>query len=238
MKEEKEKTAEAVKLDEVIGYISEREENLSRASKKLYEHIGRIESVFGNPMLCQICNTSRSNCAHFKYFTRRYHVGFSEKPQMSNGYKAELVSSNFDSERWGDPKKKVVYAEEHKYHLFVPKIEVSIEIGDFPAFYRDEHRGMERAYYLHIGKNGLTVIRCTEEAEESIDLTSIPLDAMKALVRGERLITFLQSLANNREKAEEELQKITEVADQLANTLCSRSPERPTHMTWREHLKK
>jgi hypothetical protein len=48
--------AEAQDLNQILGYIQEREQTLSKYSDKLRKSLVKIADVFGNPQYCQRCN--------------------------------------------------------------------------------------------------------------------------------------------------------------------------------------
>jgi hypothetical protein len=48
--------SEAQDLNQILGYIQEREQTLSKYSNKLRKSLVKIADVFGSPELCQRCN--------------------------------------------------------------------------------------------------------------------------------------------------------------------------------------
>lgn len=217
--EERKEAAEAADLRRVLEYIQEREGNLARATEKLRRNVERIANVFGSKDCCQICGKYKSHCNHFKYFDRKYHLGYDEVPEKIGGYKTELVSPDYNSSSWGDPEKGTVYVEEHEYHEFVPKIYVSIEVKDSEPFYVDSGDPYDSAeeYFLLIGRFGMRVE--IGDGERFVEIKDLPRRAVKALVKSGRITKFLQKVAQELEDTGNEYQEVAEVAERLAAAL-------------------
>ena len=216
--EERKDVAEAINLRRVLEYIQEREGNLARATEKLRRNVERIANVFGSKDCCQICGKYKSNYAHFRYFDRKYHLGYDKVPEKVGGYKAELVSPDYKSSSWGDPEKGTVYIEEHEYHKFVPKIYVSIEVKDSEPFYIDDSDSYDtEEYYLIIGRFGMRVE--IGDGERFVDIKDLSRRAVKALVKSGRITKFLERVVKELEDSGKEYEEVAEVAERLASAL-------------------
>ena len=212
--EESKEVAEATNLRRVLEYIQEREGNLARATEKLRRNVERIANVFGPKDICQICGKYKSNYAHFRYFDRKYHLGYEEVPEKVGGYKAELVAPDYRGSSWGDPEKGTIYIEEHEYHKFVPRIYVSIEVKDSEPFYVDDDVD---EYYLIMGRFGMRVE--IGDGERFVDIKDLSRRAVKSLVKSGRIMKFIQRVAQELEEEGKEYQAVAEVAERLAAAL-------------------
>ena len=212
---EKKIAAEAANIKGVLEYIQEREGNLARATEKLRRNVERIANVFGDKKLCQICGKDKFHGNHFRYYDRGYHLGFDEMPEKVMGYKAKLVTPEFNPSSWGDPEHRIIYIEEHISHKFLPKVYVSIEIRDDEPFFVDD----EKEYFLVMGPAGMRVEIDNNGSKKVVGVEDISRRAIKALVKSGRISKFLGIVAEKLEKASEEYQDVAEVAERLAVSL-------------------
>jgi hypothetical protein len=198
-------------ITEIMKYLIERSESISRYSDKLREALERIESQFGEKRRCRICGI---------YTT-------SEKDQLI--YANAVIDTN-------KPNAKAIvnkmiphdelfskYADilddankSYAFHKFVPSIDVDIDIKDTEPFFTID----DKKYYLAFRDHNLVCIIEREEEIENTEsvhyISSISREALKALVKSGRLIKFLNYVAEELKKKEQEFKEISEMAEKMA----------------------
>jgi len=218
---EKKEAAEAADLKSVLEYIQEREGDLARATEKLRTNVERIANIFGEKEYCQICGRHVMSSIHFQYCERKTNRVFDGIPEQIEGAKIELVSPDFDRGRWGDPERKVHYIEEREHHKFMPKIFVSIEVTDDESFYESEDdEGEIEKYFLTTRQHDLEVEVCYRgEVSYYVKIANLPRQALKELVRSERISKFLEKVSKGLEITGKNYEEVAEVAERLATVL-------------------
>lgn len=103
-------------------------------------------------------------------------------------------------------------------HEFKPKIYVSVDFIDDVAFYKLPHSDSDeevREYKLAFYKGFLQVY----VDGYFYDFNEISRDALKALIKSGRLISFLQKVSNELKEMNKEYKEVSEIAERIAAAL-------------------
>jgi len=232
-------------LTKTIRYIEEREKSLSRYSDKLRRAVERIFNVFGDSDKCQICGGGKDYFMHFKYYYydyphEEYHryyytkTGVNEVPAEIHGMNVEVLdrdeaylehkpTKNFDKERnvW-------FVFKNPKYHEFMPKVFVSIDVEDGVPFYSVEDEEAVDEYYLAFRKHEMVIVMRTRYKNEAwtsgakvYGVNEVSRECLKALVKSGRLLEFLKTVSEKLQKMSEEYREVSEIAEKMAKAIES-----------------
>jgi hypothetical protein len=235
-------------LVKTIRYIEERERTLSRYSDKLRRAVERIFNVFGKPSECQVCGYGETRYLHFKYYyypdeREEYHtcysvkVGVDEVPAEVNGMRTEVleVDEALDADtidvkvKSFDKDRKVWFVFKNpKYHRFMPKVFVSIDVEDGVPFYSVGDEEAVDEYYLALRKHELVIVMRTRYKNEAwtsgakvYGVDQVSREVLKALVKSGRLLEFLKTVSEKLQKMSEEYREVSEIAEKMAKAIES-----------------
>jgi len=190
---------------EIIDYLAERSENIRRYSRKLRDAIKRIENIFGERTRCRICRKDLevyANCVVDREKAKEIINTFVEHDVIFSKYADALD-------------------DEHKryaFHKFIPCIEIP-NIRDTEPFFIENNK----KYYLAFRSYEL-VYEVYDDGEmvEWGYITILDTDAIKALIKSQRLMKFLNYVAEKLRSEENELRELSEIAEKIAQ-VCSTS---------------
>ena len=194
-----------------MKYLIERSESISRYSDKLREALERIENQFGEKRRCRICGI---------YTT-------SEKDQLvyanividTNKPNAKAIVNKMIPHDELFSKYADILDDANKpyaFHKFTSSIDVDIDIKDTEPFFTID----DKYYYLAFRDHNLVALIEREEEIENTEsvhyISSISREALKALIKSQRLIKFLAYVADELRKKEAEFKEVAEVAEKMA----------------------
>ncbi|MBW2672651.1 MAG: hypothetical protein JRD89_04435 [Deltaproteobacteria bacterium] len=209
--------AEAADLLEVLTYLQEKEESLSRHSNKLRKAVARIFGVFGDDRHCQICGQHYN--AHFPRWKVHY-ADFYEYYHANDEQEVRMLAER-DGITNIDRIEKVEEAAITD-HKFVPKVYVSLSIRDerWFASERDES-GEITDYYLAMRKGEMVIEAYDHEWLESTTIYPHNLSRknLKKLVQSGRIPAFIRLMAERVTAEEREVRELAEIAEKLAKAV-------------------
>jgi hypothetical protein len=191
-------------IKENISYLAERSESIRRYSRKLRDAIKKIENIFGERTRCRICHKDLeiyANCVIDREKAKEIINTFVEHDVIFSKYADALD-------------------DEHKryaFHKFVPCIEINAHIRDTEPFFVEN----DKKYYLAF-RNCELAYEVYDENEEMVEwgyITILNVDAIKALVKSQRLIKFLSYVAEKLRTEENELKEVSEIAEKIAQVV-------------------
>jgi hypothetical protein len=207
-------------LSEVLKFIEEREQKLSRYTDKLRESVGKLFDVFGDKSVCRACGSLEK--WHHKYVCADNHETTDDPQLYYNKHKAHYYDSTgfvvLDSSigRWRDDQGRIIfYKTDWDGHAFQPKIEVSFDFDGEPFFRIDEGEE-EKEYKLAIRDHRLVFIKQTQFYKEIYDAFEISRRALKEAVRTGAITKFLKQLAEELDKTSKEYEEVSTIAEKLA----------------------
>jgi hypothetical protein len=203
---------------EVIRYIQERSENLRRYSRKLREAISIIESQFGERNRCRVCRL----CTRVEGEKRLVYANAAISGLKVFDPKAQPLVNKFveHDELFSEKYLDILEYKYRKPHKFVPCVDVDIDVDDTEPFYVNEYG---QKYFLAFRNSELVCIVDEWNGERHKDykaLSDLGRDALKDLIKSKRLIKFLEYVAEELRKREQDFREVSEIAEKMALALA------------------
>jgi hypothetical protein len=209
-------------LNQVLKFIEEREQKLSRYTETLRNAVAKIFDVFGDKGECRFCG--RPGRWHHKYMCAENNETTDDPEKYYNKNKARYYDSTgfvvLDSPigRWKDEQGRIIfYKTDWNGHPFLPKIEDSIEIDGEPFFKNEEE---EKEYKLAIRDHRLVFVVSDPTNEETYDAYEISRRALKEAIQTGAITKFLKQLADELDKTSKEYEEVSVIAEKLANAVA------------------
>jgi len=206
-------------LGEVLKFIQEREQNLSRYTDKLRDAVDKFFQVFGDKDVCQICG--RFEEWHKKYYLPPNGMRVDDPATYTKEEYVIMTRKEWEKDYFGKTHtqqgKEIFIINEDVDHTFKPKIEVSIDFDGEP-FFEVEEEGKE--YKLAIRNHRLVFIVQSGYVEEKYDAYEISRQALKEAVRTGAITKFLKQLAEELDKTSKEYEEVSIIAEKLANAVA------------------
>ncbi|MEM3725114.1 MAG: hypothetical protein QW209_06335 [Nitrososphaerota archaeon] len=145
-----------------------------------------------------------------------------EREQTLENYSKKLRKSiNFIADLFNTPKNFCVICQslhrEDQKHKELQAINVTLDVDDDEPFYVDD---FDNKYFLCFYERYLRAKIVTPDGSCIYDfIEKLPRKALKALIKTRRLIKFLQKVAEELEKANEEYSKVAEIAEKMATAV-------------------
>jgi hypothetical protein len=198
-------------LKEIIKYIEEREENLSKYSDKLRENLLKIVNLFGDKNYCRICgNKQKIYFGNVNLISEKVKEKFKDEAYIPHDevFKdLELLSEDY---------------KKYAGHKFTPFIQVSDDIRDAEPFRKVKKEfGGEYLYYLCFTDHRLAieVVDTSLERTKIMYFDEVSRVTLKEIVKTKALVKFLQYVAKQLSIKEEEFRYVSEIAEKLASVV-------------------
>lgn len=206
-----------MEMVEIMKYIQERSENLRRYTKKLREAIAVIEKVFGERNRCRICGLYTWLEGEKRLVYANAAIAGSK---MSDPKAKPLINSSVEHDELFS-EKYLDILECKKPHKFIPCVDVDIDVDDVEPFYINED---EQKYFLAFKDHELICVIVDEwdgdRHEEYKKLSNLGRDALKDLIKSKRLIKFLEYVAEELRKREQDFREVSEIAEKMTLALA------------------
>ena len=216
-------------LKELLGYIEQREESLSRYSDKLRESLKKIDNMFGDSKYCAICSGREEAREHHRFYSRKESKGLDDVEEIIDNA-VRIIGPNDFLGHWANAESGEVYVEDHEKaaHQFKACIEVSVNVWDTEPFKTEETEMGTYEAYLAIIEHDLGIARKDRdhkgtllyETNHRVQLFSeASRQTLKDIIHSNRLIPFLRHVADVLEKKNREYKEVSEVAKKLTSAL-------------------
>ena len=122
-------------INQILGYIKEREATLSHYSDKLRQNLQRIFDIFGHPDYCQVCDVSEGSLKHKgqKYADETAHV-FIPKIRIS----LDLQDTEHFAEIGDEPEYYYLATKNGMLHI-MGTVACEMDITGWTCWYRQPH---------------------------------------------------------------------------------------------------
>jgi hypothetical protein len=206
-----------VEMVEIMKYLQERSENLRRYSRKLREAVSVIEKQFGERNKCRICRLYTWLEGEKRLVYANAAIAGSK---MSDPKAQQLVNKSVEHDELFT-EKYLDILECKKPHKFIPCVDVDIDVDDVEPFYINED---EQKYFLAFRDHELICVIVDEydgeRHEECKKLSNLGRDALRDLIKSKRLIKFLEYVAEELKREEQDFREVSEAAEKMALALA------------------
>jgi len=204
-----------MEITEIMKYLIERSQSISRYSDKLRDALEKIESQFGEKRRCRVCGIYTTSEKDQLVYANI--VIDTNKPN-AKAIVNKMIPHNELFSKYAD-----ILDDANKpyaFHKFTPSIDIDIDIKDTEPFFIID----DKKYYLAFRDHNLVALIEREEEIENSEyvyyISSISREALKTLVKSGRLIKFLNYVAEELKKKEAEFKEVTEIAEKMAQAVA------------------